>query len=421
MDKEQLFQVLFEQQKEFEEISNLIDRQAVNQVINLIKLNLPLIITGVRRCGKSSLLKLIKNKLKLNKNEFLYINFNDERFVNFDVENFKDTLDYLVENDYGKKCFLFIDEIQEVDNWEKWIDRIKEKFKIIITGSNSKLLSSEISTVLTGRSINFKLFPFSFLEFLSFKKLDLKNYRLDKKLQIKLKKLFKDYFKKGGFPKMIKENNNIILRELYQNILYRDILNRFNKNLIKQIKEISLYLQSNIATDLSLRTLSKISAIKNLSTLKEILDSFEQSFLFFSTSKFDYSVKKQIQNPKKIYCIDNGLSNTVGFRFSKNKGKLLENLIAIELLRKDLEIFYFRRKNECDFIIKKGLKVVQAIQICWKINDENQDREINGLLEAMQEFKLKESLILTFDQEDKFEIDGKKIIVKPVWKWLIEK
>ena len=419
MDKDNLFKVLFEQQKDFRRISNLVNRDSVKKVRDLIKLKMPLIITGVRRCGKSSLLKLISEDLKLNENDFLYLNFNDERFVNFEISNFQDILDYLIKEKYIKNCYLFFDEIQEVQGWEKWINRIKGSFKIIITGSNSKLLSSEISSILTGRSLSLSLFPFSFSEYLNFKKVDIKKYKLDREIELKIKQEFENYFEIGGFPKMILERNRILLMELYENILYRDIISRFKGNLIKSIKEISLYLQSNVSSDISLRTLSKISGIKNLETLKNILNSFEQSFLFFFTNKFNYSVKKQIQNPKKIYCIDNGLSNVLGFKFSKDSGNLLENLVAIELKRRGKETFYFQKKGECDFVLREGAKIKEVIQVCYKLTEKNKDREIKGLLEAMDEFKLKEGLILTYDDEKGFNVGGKKIKVLPVWKWLL--
>ncbi len=420
MKKENLYELLYDQQKDFEGMIGLVERDLIKELKSLIKLNMPLIITGVRRCGKSSLLRLVKDNFHLKEKNFLYINFNDERFINFNVSNFQDILDYLLENNYSKNCFLFIDEIQEVENWEKWIDRIKSKFNIFITGSNSKLLSTEISTILTGRSINLSLFPFSFLEFLKFNKIESKNYKLDKNVQKVIKKNFKNYFENGGFPKMIKDKNKIILKEIYENIIYRDIVNRFNKNLIKPIKEISVYLQSNIATDLSLRTLSKISGIKNLTTLKNILEAFESSFLFFSTNKFDYSVRKQIQNPKKIYSIDNGFSFNLGFKFSDDSGNFLENLVAIELKRKNKDIYYFRGKNECDFVLREGRNIIEAIQVCYELNEKNKNREVKGLVETMEKFDLKQGLILTYDQEEEFAIENKKIIVKPVWKWLLE-
>lgn len=420
MKREDLYFVIFEQQKDFQQIDNLIDREITKKVIDLISIKMPLIITGVRRCGKSSLLSIIKEKMKLKEKEFIYINFNDERLVNFSIEDFQKIMDFMEENNYKKEAILFIDEIQETNSWEKWVDRIRNKHRIVITGSNSKLLSKEISTILTGRSISINLFPFSFSEFLNHLKVSTKNWKIDLKLQTRVKTLFKEFLMFGGFPQAVITNKKIILSELYENILYRDIIKRFNKNLVKPIKEISFYLLSNISSDISLRTFSKFSGIKNLLTIKSILNSFESSFLFFFINKFDYSIKKQTQNPKKVYCIDNGLGNHVGFKFSGNYGKMMENLVAIELKKRNKEIYYFRNKKECDFIIKQGIKVTNAIQVCYELNEGNKKREIDGLLEAMNKFKLKKGLILTFDLDSEEKIEGRKIKFVPVWKWLLD-
>ena len=420
MKKDLLYQVLYSQQQDFLLLDDLVDREKTPEIIKLLKLKLPIIITGIRRCGKSSLLKIISNKLKLKKTDFLYINFNDERLTNFNDENYQNILDYMEENGYNKRSYLFLDEIQEVKNWEKWIDRIKEKFPIIITGSNSQLLSSEISTVLTGRSISMNLLPFNFREYLNYKKLDLTNYLLDRKLQNEIKLNFKEYYSIGGMPKMVIEKNNIILRELYENIIYRDIVRRFNPNLTKPIKEISIYLLSNVSSDVSLRTLSKVSGIKNLRVLGEICSSFEKAFLFFMINKFDYSVKRQIQNPRKVYSIDVGFPNNLGFKFSEDLGNIFENLVAISLKQKGFEIYYYREKIECDFVVREKTKITKAIQATYELNNKNRERELKGLLEAMDKFGLKEGLILTYDEEDEFEIDKKKIIIRPLWKWLIE-
>ncbi len=375
MERKDLYFVLFEQQKDFEQLKNLIDREETEKIIKLLSLKMPIVITGVRRCGKSSLLRLIKDKLDLKEKEYLYLNFNDERLINFDVEDFQKIMDFLEEHDSSKNCVLFIDEIQEAKAWEKWVDRIREKHKIFISGSNSKLLSKEISTILTGRSINISLFPFSFEEVLKFKNIDLKDWKLNLKIQSKIRKEFDKFIESGGFPQRIISGQDLIVSELYENILYRDIIGRFNKNLTKSIKEISLSLVSNVCSDVSLRNLSIMSGIKNISTVKKILDAFESAFLFFSTSKFDYSIKKQTQNPKKIYCIDNGFSTSLGFRFSQNKGNLLENFVAIELRRGGKEIYYHKEKSECDFVIKEKLNIVKAVQVCYDLNESNKKRE----------------------------------------------
>ena len=224
----------------------------------------------------------------------------------------------------------------------------------------------------------------------------------------------------GGIPKVIVDNDKRLLRENYENILYRDIIKRFNKNLEKPIKEISVYLSSNISNEVSLRALSKTIQIKNLSTLKSILESFENSFLFFFVNKFDFSVRKQIQNPRKVYCIDNGFITEIGFRLSENKGKILENLVFIELKRNGKEVYYLSEKKECDFVIRNGAKINEAIQVCYEFNNNNRERELGGLLGVLKRFNLKKGLILTYNQEDELNIENKRIFIKPVWKWILE-
>ncbi|MEK6935494.1 MAG: ATP-binding protein [Nanoarchaeota archaeon] len=420
MDREKLYYVLFEQQKELNDETIFVSRTLTKKVLSFTHLKLPIIITGVRRSGKSTLLHIVKNNLKLKEKEFLYINFNDERLVNFEIEDFQKILDFLNEQNYKENCPLFLDEIQETIGWEKWIDRIKEKHLIFITGSNSKLLSKEISSILTGRSISISLYPFSFKEFLDAKKIKIENWKLDLKVQSSLRKEFLDFLFSGGIPKVIVENDKRLIKENYENILYRDIIKRFNKNLEKPIKEISVYLLSNVSNELSTRSLSKTIQIKNLSTVKSILETFENAFLFFFINKFDFSIKKQIQNPRKIYCVDNGFVTEIGFKFSENKGRLLENLVFTELKRNGNEIYYFSEKGECDFVIREGAKVSKAIQVCYDLNEENREREINGLIEALNKFKLKEGLILTYDKDDEFKIENKKIKVMPIWKWILE-
>src|SRR3989338_2829726 len=396
MRREDISFVLFAQQKDFEEEKPIIKRQIVGKALDLIKLNLPLIITGVRRCGKSYLLKIIKDELKLKNKEYLYINFNDDRFASFTIEDFQKILDFLHEQKYNEKCFFFIDEI-------------KENHKIIITGSNSKLLSSEISTILTGRSLSLWLTPLSFKEFLDAKKISLEDWKIDLKKQAGIRPAFLEYLQEGGFPKRVLTGQRVIIKELYEQILYRDIADRFGKGQTKAIKEISVNLLSNPSSLVSIRQMSFLTNIKNLGTVKSILDAFENAFLFFFVNKFDFSIKKQIQNPRKVYSIDNGIPSSLGFRMSSDKGKLLENLVAIELKRREKEIFYYSDKNECDFIIRESNKIVEVIQVCYNLTEENKQRETKGLFDAMEKFKLSRGLILTQEQEEEIIIKKKKI------------
>ncbi len=420
MDRDYLYTLLSGQQAIFFSPQNLIARETVSRVVSLLKLGLPLVITGVRRCGKSSLMVLVREELKLGKKGCLFVDFSDERLIGFEHSDFQKIEDYLVENSYSENSFLFIDEVQEVKHWEKWVNRLKEKHPIIITGSNSKLLSKEIASTLTGRSVNLHLEPFSFREFLTAKKIDTKNYSLNLKKQAVIRRAFREYHKAGGFPKMVLSGDETILRELYDNILYRDVIARLGANFEKPVKEISAYFLSNPSGKISSRKAGEVMGITNLLSVKKVLNAFENSFLFMLLPKFDFSIKKQIQNPRKLYCIDNGFLTALGFRFSDNHGKMLENLVAIELKRRSKDTYYSSDAKECDFVIKEGNKIAEAIQVTWELKQENREREITGLVEALKKFNLKNGLMLTCDQKTEFKKENKKITVKPAWQWLLE-
>jgi len=273
---------------------------------------------------------------------------------------------------------------------------------------------------LTGRSLNAWLTPFSFIEFLVAKDISYAAWKSSLEARAKIKRAFSEFLATGGFPKRVISREEIIVSELFENILYRDVIGKFGKRSEKPIKEASLFLLSNSGRNSSIRGVSEAIGVKNPLTIKNILNAFENAFLFFFIGKFDYSIKKQIQNPKKAYCIDNGFLTALGFRFSEDKGRLLENFVAIELKRRGQEIFYSKDKGECDFIIKEGIRITGAIQVCYELNKDNRERELSGLLEALNKFKLKEGIILTYDNEETLKIDEKKINLIPVWKWVLQ-
>jgi len=419
MDRDSLRFVLNDQQKTFEAEDPFVPREKLAELKDLLPLKMPLVIMGVRRCGKSFLMKQFKDSLGLGQKQFLYVDFNDERLSGFTLNDFQLIMDFLAENEYDEGCFIFLDEIQEVDGWEKWVDRIKSRFRIMITGSNSKLLSSELSSALTGRALSLSIFPFSFKEYLEAKKIDYSKYDSDFGVKAGVAAAFSKYIMTGGFPLYVLSEKGIVLKDLYENILYKDIMKRFGKN-EKQLRELSSFFLSNPSGKFSFRGISGLLAVKNRSVVKSFVSAFEKSLTFFFLAKFDYSIKKQIQNPQKVYCIDNGFLSALGFRFSDNEGKLLENLVAVELKRRSKDAFYFSGSKECDFVIRSGSKITQAIQVSWKLSKENKERELSGLIEAMNKFGLKRGLIITHDQEETIKQPGKVIQIKPAWKWLLE-
>ncbi|MCD6184204.1 MAG: ATP-binding protein [Deltaproteobacteria bacterium] len=416
MNKEQLTEIFFDQKEIFNAKKGLIDRAIdLSPYINTSQI---VVITGVRRCGKSSLLFLLKQKMQLNDNAFCYFNFDDERIGN--KPELLEQIDNLHKELYNKDAVLFFDEIQNINGWEKFINRLYEQGrKIFITGSNASLLSSEISTTLTGRNKTLELFPFSFKEYLNFIKLEFNLKTLSANTKVRLTGAFDTYLKSGGFPMVIRENDPELLDNYFKDILYRDIIARYRISQVDEIKQLGLYFFSNIAKIFSYSTLQKITGIKSLSTVKNYLDYFSMSYLFFYLRKFDYSVKKQILNSRKVYSVDHGFANRLGFNFSKNRGRILENMVLIELLRNNKEVFYHSGKKECDFVVRQGFQITEAIQVAYHLNKENVEREVSGLLEAMEKFNLKKGLILTYDTDiDAAEIP-ETIKIIPVWKWLL--
>ncbi|MDD2345511.1 MAG: ATP-binding protein [Bacteroidales bacterium] len=416
MNKEKLNMVMLDQKEYFCNKRDLIERDI--DLMPFLTTSQVVVISGVRRCGKSSLLWLIKDKLKLQDSNFCYFNFDDERIIG-NSEILSEIYQIHLENYRTEPVFLF-DEIQNVPNWEKFVNRMYEQGrKVFVTGSNAQLLSSEISSSLTGRNKVLELFPFSFIEYLSYKK---HSYRI-KSLTTKQKSLLlsdlSEYLEIGGFPLVLKEKDTSLINAWFQDILYRDIVSRYRLSQVKELRQMAIYLLSNSAKLFSYSTLKQISGIKSLSSIKDYLDYFERTYLLFYLYKFDYSIKKQIMNSRKVYCVDNSIANNIGLRFSDNLGRLFENMIFLELKRRGKEVYYFSVKNECDFLIKDGYDIAEAIQVVYELNYDNQKRELSGLEEAMNEFKIKQGTVITY-HECKILLDlPENIQIIPAWKWLM--
>lgn len=416
MDKDILKEIIFDQKDVFNSKKHLIRRDI--DLKKYIETGQIVIISGIRRCGKSSLLFLIKQEMKLDESEYCYFNFDDER-ITTDISILEKIYNIHLEI-YGKEPVLFLDEIQNIEAWEKFVNRIYEQgAKIFVTGSNANLLSSEISTSLTGRNKLIELFPFSFNENLRFKGNKYNLDRITSKTKPLIIKDFNHYFKIGGFPLVVKENDTELINSYFQDILYRDIISRYRLTQVNEIKQIGLYFAANTGKLFSYSTLQKISGVKSTSSIKDYLYYFAQSYLFFYLKKFDYSVKKQMMNPKKVYTVDTGFANRIGFNFSENKGRILENIVFLELLRNGKDVYYYSGKNECDFVIKQGLKIVEAVQVCYNININNEQREYEGLKEAMRVFNLKQGILLSYDTDNNIKTNSTEIKVIPVWKWLL--
>jgi predicted AAA+ superfamily ATPase len=357
------------------------------------------IISGIRRCGKSTLLLQLIEDLK---NDFVYFNFEDPRIFGFELADFQ-----RFEELNADKNYFFFDEIQNIDKWELFIRKLHDLKKIIcITGSNSSLLSRELGTRLTGRNITKELFPFSYTEFCSYLNLNKNTESLDQFINL------------GGMPSYLSNTDPAYLQQLFKDILYRDIIVRYGIRNAKVVEEIALFLISNIAKEYSLNNIKKTFGLGSANSASDYLSWFEDSYLMFSLPRFSWSLKSISVNPKKIYVIDNGFARANSLSFSEDNGRLLENAVFLKLRRSYQEIFYFREQAECDFAVREKGKITQLIQVCSDLNSFNLSRELKGLKEAMDFFKMEEGIIVTRNQNDLFIEDGRKIKIISADQWL---
>lgn len=361
-----------------------------------------LIISGIRRCGKSTLIKQMINRAS---SKAFFINFDTPKLYNFDINDFE-ILDSLL-SDY-KPQKLYFDEIQVIEGWELYVrQKLDEGFQVVVTGSNASLLSHELGTRLTGRHITKELYPFSYNEFVKFKRLKLND------------KSFNLYFQKGGFPEFLKRENPEILTSLFDDILFRDIAVRHGIRDIKSLQRLLLYLTANVGSPVTATRLTSVLGIKSSATILDYFSYFEQSWLLGLLPKFSWSYRAQMVNPRKAYILDNGLINAVSPSFTNNDGRKLENLIYWYLRQKNKTIYYFNETGyECDFVVLKNNKAEKLIQVCYNLEHGNRQREENGLLAAMDYFDMDCGTIITMNQSDETQVQNKRISVIPAYQFI---
>lgn len=388
-------------------------------------------IIGPRRTGKTYFLFYLMQRLqeKFNKRNFIYVNFEDER-LSFDSSN----LNLIIEAYYelypynDEELFFFFDEIQIVNNWEKFVRRIYDNYSknIFITGSSSKLLGYEIPSTLRGRSISYEIFPLSFREYLRFKDVTYTNIS-STKTKANLIKHFNDYLLIGGFPEVIHYDFDLRYRTLQSYLdvmIFRDIIERYNisnplalKYLIKKsIANIGNYLSVNKLFN----ELKSVGIKVSKDSIYMFLNYIQDAYLIFMINIYSESISVQNTNDKKIYCIDNGFANSFSFSLSQNKGRLLENLIFLHLKSLGKNIYYDFGKRECDFVLYDKSRISHAIQVTAELNQNNRDREVEGLIEAMKKYKLRKGIIITIEQKDFISRDNLEIFIEPAWQFLLE-
>jgi predicted AAA+ superfamily ATPase len=395
---------------------NLVIRDIFGRLKSYFSYPQIIVISGVRRCGKSTLLLQMKSLY-----DGYYVNFDDERFVGFSVQDFTKLNELLIEI-YGEKNTYYFDEIQNILGWERFVRRLFDSNKkVFVSGSNATMLSKELGTHLTGRNIPITVFPFSFNEYLTYKGDSFDYNSLTSEKSALIKRNFNHYLVLGGFPEYLFSEDDEYLKAMFQNILYRDIIARYSIKDEKAIKEIIYYAVSNIGKEISFNSLKKLANLSSATSVRQYFEFFDNCYLAFLIQRFDKSLSKQIYFNKKIYFIDPAMARILGFRMSEDYGRYLENIVFLHLKRMGREIFFHKGNHECDFILREGIKITQAIQVTKEIEKQGsqKEREITGLMEAMASYKLKTGLILTFDQEDEILIKDKKILIRPLWKWLL--
>lgn len=417
-------ELLIKQKKELEDLLKkpYIYRQKTYEAKKHLESDLVKVVIGPRRAGKSIFTAhLFKDKMPA------YVNFDDESLVNL---NNYDELIMELHALYGdKKDFLF-DEIQNLPQWELFINRLhREGYNILLTGSNAKLLSKELATSLTGRHIPIEIYPFNFKEYLKAKNFEFKNAEMViPETKGKFLNLLTDFMTNGGFPELVVKNLEPkgYLDTLLDSLIFKDIVKRHKLRLSEKIYDLEIYLLNNFASEFSYRKLANTLGFASVVTLEKFIKYLEESYLVFVLSRYSHKAGERLSSPKKAYLIDNGYIAAKAVRYSSNNGKLLENLVFSELIKMGYKpnhnLFYYKTRNnkEVDFILRENLKVKTLIQVSYQIDEAGtKEREMKALAEAGEELKCNDLIVLTWDHEEGVEWQGKKIKIIPVWKWLL--
>ncbi len=417
-----LKRIILEQAEEFSQLESrekIIERDKFIGAKKMLKYPNIFVIVGIRRSGKSVFAYLLAKDKSVG-----YINFDDERLIGMQVEDLDRLMEAFYEL-YGDVEYVVLDEIQNVPDWELFANRLRRSKKVILTGSNSKLLSGELSTHLTGRYIDITLFPFSFNEFLKLKDFSFKKVYTAKE-KGSLMRYLREYLEKGGFPEGYKFGK-VMVSKIYDDIISKDILLRYKINKIDEMRKLAKYLITNSAMEISYRKLGNIFGINRVETISNWMNYLEEAFLIFRVDKFDYKLKQQFVSPKKVYCVDSGIMNNIGFKFSENIGKVMENEIFLDFKRRIFldniyEIYYWKdySQHEIDFVIKNGVRVEKLVQVSYaNSHDEINEREIKSLISGSKALKCNNLFVISWDYEDEKIIEGKKIKFVPLWKWLM--
>jgi len=411
--------MLLEQFQAFWRRDTGIERTQLAELERAAPLPHAVIISGLRRAGKSTLLAQMAHRL--GEDKFYYVNFEDERFLGFAADDANDLYGLLVEL-FGERGVFVMDEIQNVPGWEHFVRRFMDMgLKFYITGSNASLLSRELGSRMTGRYVPVELFPFSFAEFLRFRGYAVPDLaRLTTVSAARLQGHLGEYLRLGGIPEPLKYPDLPLARTLYDDVLYRDIATRYRIVELRALKELGFYLMSNPASPVSFNKLKDQLRLGSVNTVKNYVDYMENSWLIFTANVYDFSVKRQQVAPKKVYAIDTGLASAVGFSFSPNTGKLLENLVFLALRRRTQELYYYTSPAgfEVDFYLPETRQLIQVAQNLDQ--SATRERELRALTDAMRGLGLSSGLILADANAEPINENGMTIEIRSLVEWLLQ-
>lgn len=434
LDKTKIIEILNDWNYWDRDVEDTLSRELYDSKIEkFLKKEEIIVIKGVRRSGKSTLmLNQIKKLHQKNipKNNILFINFEDPRLINhlsleLIEQIYEVYLEYLNPSD---KPYIFLDEVQNIDSWEKWVNKEFElkKSYITVSGSNSSMLSSEIATSLSGRYISIEVFPLSFAEYLKFKDITI-NTKLDLvSKKVELNRALESYIKDGGFPQVLKyegSDKKELLSSYKDSILLKDVVARFKLKNFHILEEITAFLLSSTGI-LQSKTKLKNNFSISYDMASDYLDYLKKAYMVFEINKFDYSLKKQTVNDKKYYSIDLGLSNIFRVPNLQTRGSDLETIVFLELLRYRYKVYYYKTSNdlECDFVVQKDNDIMQLIQVSSSLgNKKTYEREVEPFIKTMSELKLKnvQCIIITEDNSKTITHENIKIEVLNIKEFLI--
>jgi len=418
MNKDDIARILIDQQSEFLQLLDIheISRDFEQDLESLLPQSSIKVVLGVRRAGKSTLVARV-----LRSRPCVYVNFDDERWVDLETQDLQ-TLALEMRRLQPEAEVWFFDEIQNVPKWELFLGRLfRERRNLIITGSNGKLLGKDLATHLTGRHLSLEIFPFSFLEFLALRRVTV-SQNLGSSEEVQIRALFDEYFQVGGFPEVLRGATGWrYLRELFDRIISRDLVQRYHLRQSRGLKELALFLMNNVGQRFTYHKLAHSLGFKSVSTVKNYVGYLAEGYLLFELEPFSFKVKERISLPRKIYAIDTGLIEALNRKMTPDLGSRLENSVFLQLRRMQLEFSYFKGDTfEVDFVIHQGRRINQLIQVCYSLQTAMTfEREIKGLVQGAEALKCKNLLLLTYNEEKTVNQGAFEIEVLPVWKWLL--